>query len=269
MGRALVTRLWPPRMKSLGRQNLPILLSAIAVVLSGVALLLSLGIPGVDQTSSTSFEVQVRRYLMDNPEVLLESVQRLEERRRAAADGEAKTAIIENREELFRSEASPVAGNPSGDVTVVEFFDYNCPYCRRAAPILFAAAAADEGLRVVFKEWPILGPGSRFAARAALASRAQGKYEAFHKALMAHRGAIDEDATLEIGRAVGLDVERLKFDMEDAAVDAELDRNFALADALRIDGTPTFVVGEEIARGLIELPALQELIAAARAKPGG
>lgn len=247
-----------------------LLLSMLAVVFSGVALLMAAGVFDSNRpSSSTSFEAQARAYLLGNPEVLLEAAKRLEKRRQASETNELKTAILENSDEIFRSQTSPVAGNPSGDVTVVEFFDYNCPYCRKAAPIIAEAGAADKNLRLVFKEWPILGPGSKFAARAALASQAQGKYEAFHQAMMAHSGAINETSTLEVARAVGLDVERLKREMADAAFAAELDRNFTLAGILRINGTPSFVIGEEIVRGLVDLATLQQYIAAAREKPGG
>lgn len=260
----------------MAKLNLPIVialvLSALAAVVSGAAILMAAGVigsGGAGQASSTSFETQARAYLLANPEILIESVQRLEDQRQASETNELKTAILENGDEIFKSKASPATGNLTGDVTIVEFFDYNCPYCRKAVPILADAAAADQNLRFVFKEWPILGPGSQFAARAALASHSQGKYEAFHKAMMAHSGAIDATSSLEIARTVGLDVERLKRDMEGAAIAAEIDRNFELAGALRISGTPSFVVGDEIARGLVDLATLQQLIAAARTKPGG
>lgn len=246
-----------------------LILSAVAVALSGVAVWMAVKGADVRQSSSTSFEAQARAYLLENPEVLLESFQRLEDEQQASEENEIERALRENADEIFKSQTSPVAGNVDGDVTIVEFFDYNCPYCRKAVPMLAEALAADDKLRFVFKEWPILGPGSEFAARAALASQAQGKYEAFHKAMMDFSGSIDEASTLEVARTVGLDVERLKRDMEAEAIRAELDRNFALAGELRINGTPAFVIGDEIARGLIDLTAMQQLIAGARAKAGG
>lgn len=171
-----------------------LLLSAVAAVFAGVAVLMASGVIGGGQTSSTSFEAQARAYLLGNPEIIIESVQRLEEQREVTQIDELKTALVESRDELLNSQTSPVTGNLQGDVTIVEFFDYNCPYCRKATPVLEEAAAADIGLRFVFKEWPILGPGSQFAARAALAARAQGKYEAFHKAMMTSSGTIDESS---------------------------------------------------------------------------
>ena len=161
---------------------------------------------------------------------------------------------------MFRDPDSPVAGNPTGDVTLVEFFDYNCPYCRQVAPLLTEAQAADPRLRVVFKEFPILGPGSTFAAKAALAAHKQGKYVAFHDRLMKGRGAVDEAKVLEAAAAAGLDVDRLRAEAAAPAIQAMLERNLDLARALRINGTPGFVVGDTILVGATDLKGLQALI---------
>ena len=255
------------------RTNLAIAASLVlsigAAVASAAAIMMVVGVVDAGNPESTSFEAQARAYLMDNPEVLMESVQQLEEQRQASAADELKTILRDRAEEIFNDPSAPVLGNPSGDVTLVEFFDYNCPYCRKAAPLLDEAEAADSGLRLVFKEFPILGPGSDFAARAALASQKQGKYEAFHDAMMAYKAAIDEGSTIEIARQVGLNVEQLQNDMKDPAIDEAIKRNLALASDLRINGTPSFVVGDEIVRGLIDLPTLQQLIADARTPTEG
>jgi protein-disulfide isomerase len=248
---------------------LTLILSALAAIISSFALLVATDVISQHRSLSTSFDVQARTYLLDHPEVVLESIQRLDEKNKAAENDEIQTALRENRAEIFNSASSPVAGNPNGDVTLVEFFDYNCPYCRKAEPILGEAVAADKGLRVVYKEWPILGPGSEFAARAALASKAQGKYEAFHQAMMTSSNKVDEVSTLEIAHTIGLNVEQLKRDMADPAVKTELERNFALAEKLRITGTPAFIIGDEIIRGLVDLAALQQSLASARLKTGG
>jgi protein-disulfide isomerase len=243
-------------------------LSVIAVGLAGASLLVTTGGFGSAPSTSTSIDEEMRNFIIDNPQVLLEAVQRHEESQQAAENDAIKTALIQHKEELLGGQ-SPVSGNPNGDVTVVEFFDYNCPYCRKAVPIVVDALNADKGLRVVYKEWPILGPGSQFAARAALASHAQGKYQAFHEALMTSPGSVDEATTLQIARSVGLDVERLKGDMKSPAIKTELERNFTLAEKLRITGTPAFVIGGEILRGLVDLATLQQTIATARQKSGG
>lgn len=249
--------------------TLSLILSALAAIFSSFVLLVVTGVFQGDKPSSTSFDVQARTYLLDHPEVLLESIQRLDEKNQAAENNEVNTALLENKEEIFNSQSSPVTGNLNGDVALVEFFDYNCPYCRKAVPILVEAVKADKGLRIVYKEWPILGPGSEFAARAALASHAQGKYEAFHQALMTSSGTIDEASALETARAVGLDVERLKRDMEDPMVKAEIERNLALAGKLRITGTPAFIIGDKIIRGLVDLATLKQTVTNARQKTGG
>jgi protein-disulfide isomerase len=244
-----------------------VILSAAAAIMSVVAVLMVTGVTGNNTSAeSSSLAAQLRAYLLANPEVIIASVQGLEDRQAASAANEMQTFIADNADEIFRSEASPSSGNPNGDVTIVEFFDYNCPYCRKAVPILEEAAAADQGLRVVFKEWPILGPGSEEAARVALAAQVQGKYEPLHKALMAYSGSVDGALALELAADAGLDIERLKSDMGSFDVTAELDRNMALAGNLRITGTPSFVIGEEIVRGLVDFATLRQLIADARSR---
>jgi protein-disulfide isomerase len=230
---------------------LSLIVSTLAATFSGLALLVVMGfLPPL--RSPPSFDAQARSYLLKHPEVLVESIKRLEDQ---------KHALVVNKDEILNSQSSPTAGNPDGDVTLVEFFDYRCPYCRKAGPILKEAIQADKGLRVVFKEMPILGPDSMFAARAALASHAQGKYEPFHQALMSSPISVDRNSTLEIAATVGLDVERLKRDMESEAVESEIQRNLTLAKKLRITGTPAFVIGNEIIPRLVDLATLQQKIA--------
>lgn len=240
--------------------------SALAAGFSAAAMLFAAGMfdAGETRVVPRAFEDQARAYILQNPEVIVEAFRRLEARERIAEADELKSVIAARRDEIFDDPAAPVAGNPEGDVTVVEFFDYNCPYCRKAAPLLAEAEATDGDLRLVYKEFPILGPGSEFAARAALASDRQRRYGAFHSALMAHDGAITESSTLAIAEAVGLDIERLEKDMADPAIADAIERNIALAQALRVTGTPSFVIGEEIVRGLVDPATMRRLIARAR-----
>jgi protein-disulfide isomerase len=210
------------------------------------------------------FDRRVRDYLINHPEVIVEAVQGLQARQQRADLTEAQEALKARADEIFRDPNSPVGGNAQGDVTLVEFFDYNCPYCRKMAPLLIEAEKADPQLRIVFKEFPILGPGSEFAARAALASQRQGQYEAFHHALMAAKEKVNDESVLTAAAQVGLDVERLKADMQDPSIQMAIDRNMALATALRISGTPGFIVGDQILRGATELTVLQGMIAQAR-----
>jgi protein-disulfide isomerase len=210
------------------------------------------------------FEQRVRAYLLRNPEVIMEALQILQERQRAAEAEGLKRTIAERSDEILNDRAAPVGGNPAGDVTLVEFFDYNCPYCRRVAPTMAELEEADPDLRVVYKEFPILGPGSQFAARAALASGKQGKYVPFHNALMHATDQVTEQTVMEIARTVGLDPEQLRADMQDPAIQAAIARNLQLADALGITGTPSFIIGEEVVPGAVDLRTLQSLIARAR-----
>jgi protein-disulfide isomerase len=212
------------------------------------------------------FGRRVREYLLDKPEIIAEAMRKLEARQQAVEQSEIKEALKARSDEIFRDPDSPVGGNPEGDVNLVEFFDYNCPYCRQVAPDMMKAEANDAKLRLVYKEFPILGPNSRFAAKAALAAHRQGKYVAFHQALMQAKGIVDEARVLATAAAVGLDAERIKADMEDSAIQAAIDRNLALARALRIDGTPGFVIGEQIVRGAVDLDTMERFIREAREK---
>jgi protein-disulfide isomerase len=212
------------------------------------------------------FERRIRAYLLEHPEVIAEALQRLEERDRAAQASAAKSVLKARAEEILRDPDSPVGGNPDGDVTLVEFFDYNCPYCRQVAPHMAKAEASDSKLRIVYKEFPILGPVSTFAARAALAAQRQGKYVAFHRALMEAKGTLTESGVLEVAGRIGLDVVKLKADISDRRIQAAIDRNLALAQALNINGTPAFLVGEQVAPGAIDLATMERLIREARLK---
>jgi len=195
------------------------------------------------------FERRNRAYILENPEVLFEAMQRLRARQRAAEANEAAAVLSARADEVFRDPASPMGGNPEGDVTPVDFFDYNCPYCRQVAPVMNDAEAADPRLRIVYKEFPILGANSVYAAKAALAAHRQGRYMAFHEALMQADGAANPESVLVAAAEVGLDVAPLKADIEDPAIQKAIDRNLALARDLRITGTPSFVVGERVLRG--------------------
>ena len=214
----------------------------------------------------TAIEGIVREYLAKNPEILLDALQAAEDKMKGAARDKASAALAARRKEVFDDPDAPVAGNPQGDATLVEFFDYRCPYCKQVEPSLEALLAKDKELRFVYKEFPVLGPASVTAARAALASRQQGKYDVFHRAMMTTKGEFDEAVVYKVASSVGLDVDRLKRDMTAPDIDRILKANTNLAAALDIRGTPGFVVGDEIVPGAISLEALKKLIAASRSK---
>jgi protein-disulfide isomerase len=206
----------------------------------------------------------IRDYLIANPEVLVEAMQELERKQDVAQNSQAQKAIQEQRAALFSDPESPIAGNPDGDVTIVEFNDYQCPYCKRAHTAVKSVLAADRKVKLVFKDLPILGEPSRIAALAALASRSQNKHLALHNALMEYSGKLDRDRIMEIAASVGLDMAQLQKDMEDPKLKAAIDRNMALASALGVRGTPAFVVGKQFVPGAIDAEALKQLIADAR-----
>ena len=204
-----------------------------------------------------AIETIIHDYLMQNPDVLIEVL-------RAAEDAKSKQALSERHQEIFDDPATPVGGNPQGDVSIVEFFDYRCPYCKQVQPALETLLGQDPKLRFVYKEMPVLGPSSVVAAHAALAARLQGKYEPFHNAMMATKGQISEDVVYRVAGSVGLDVERLKRDMASPEIDQAVKANLALAEALDIRGTPGFIIGDHIIPGAIELDSLKDLIAESR-----
>lgn len=210
------------------------------------------------------FDRKVESFLFRHPEVIEEAVRRLEVRRSGEWSGEARSLVSARYDDLYKS-GSPAAGNPAGDVTLVEFFDYNCPYCRLMAPLV-GKAREDPGLRIVYKEFPVLGPNSTFAARATLAAAKQEKYVALHDALFAIHGPTDPSSVMRAAEKAGLDTDRLKEDMLSPDVQSELERNSALARALRINGTPGFVIGPYIERGAVDRKTLLALIHDARAE---
>ena len=201
--------------------------------------------------------------ILENPEIIMQAVAILQQREKEQAASGANTVRLE----VESDPNAPNLGNPEGDVTVVEFFDYNCPYCRSAGQTVQALLAADENVRVIYREWPILGDDSVMAARAALAAREQGKYEAFHWALMNGEGRVTEALIFKVARDLGMDVAQLEADMVSPAVEAHIALSNALAQQLGFTGTPAFIVGDKTAPGMLNLDEIAILVAEARAEP--
>jgi protein-disulfide isomerase len=245
--------------------------SILAAIAATLIIAAALGrSPAVAQTEMTpefrrSLHEVIRTYLLDNPEVIAEAVRGLEEKQRLAAEEDAKQALKTHRKALFDDPSTPSQGAADADVTLVEFFDYRCGVCRRAHPIVASLASSDRKIRRVYKEWPILGPESVYAARAALASQFQGRYVAFHDALMETRVNLTEQSILDIAGRVGLDRAQLVRDIERPEIEAAIKRNFELAEALRINGTPSFVIGDTVVRGARDLQTMKSIVAEARA----
>ena len=219
----------------------------------------------IPQELRRAFEGVVRDYLLKNPAVIREAMQVLQAREEAEKQAAASLAMKQYRSELLQNANSPVGGNPKGDITIVEFFDYNCGYCKRVVPTVAAVLRNDPNVRVVYKEFAILGPQSVVAARAALAAKRQGKYHEFHVALMSAERA-DENSVAATARALGLDYAQLVEDMGDPAIEEQLERNYRLATAIGINGTPAFVIGDRLVPGAVDEAAMMEIIATERAK---
>jgi protein-disulfide isomerase len=212
----------------------------------------------------SAVEQIVHDYILQHPELVIQALQSAEDKAKTEAEGRIRATLVEKRQELLADPTSPIAGNPKGDVTVVEFFDYRCPYCKQVEPSLEALLREDRQIRIIYKELPILGKESVYATRVALAARKQAKYEAFHAAMMAAKGQIDEKIVLEVAASAGLDVERVKADMKSPEIDDIIQRNFDLAQALDIHGTPAFIIGGEMVPGAIDIATMKQKIAAAR-----
>ncbi len=216
----------------------------------------------ITETQRGEIEQIVREYLLKNPEVLLEVMEELERRQKAAAQQDSRQRIQQYQAALFRAPHDFVA-NPDGAVPVVEFFDYQCGFCKRVFPSMLRLQAEGKNARVIFKELPILGEASVYATRAAFAAKKQGRYMEMHNALMGVKGRLDEATVHRLAGDVGLDVERLRQDMRDPAIQEAIDANLELARALGIRGTPTIVIGDTLVPGAIEYDAMAQLISEA------
>lgn len=194
----------------------------------------------------------IKDILVNNPEVLLEAQNALEAKMDKIQADRMAVAIKENAGELYRPAGSPVVGNVQGDVPVIEFFDYNCGYCKKAFLDLAKLMDKDKKVRVILKELPILSKGSEEAARVALATKMQGKYWEFHRAMLESQGQANEASALRIAEKLGLDMTRLKKDMASAEVKKEIDDTRQLASKMGIQGTPHFIVGDRIIPGAPE-----------------
>jgi protein-disulfide isomerase len=216
----------------------------------------------------SEIERVVHDYLIAHPEVLQDAMAELEKRQSAAEVEKHKAGVKQHAQALFSSPRQVNLGNAKGDVTFVEFFDYNCGYCKRAMADMLTLMKDDPKLKVVLKEFPVLGPGSVEAAQVAVAVRMQDatgqKYLAFHQKLLGGRGQADKAHALAAAKDVGMDMGRLEKDLASPEVKATMDENFKLAEALGLNGTPSYVIGSDVVVGAVGLPALQEKISTAR-----
>lgn len=243
--------------------------AAIVVVLSAVLIMFGQGNTSVakEEASYDKGEIEkiVREFLLENPDVVVEAIQNYQLKERERQELAFADELKNSAGELYGDAESPFAGNPDGDVTVVEFFDYNCGYCKKAAQDVIKLIETDKNVKVVFKEFPILSESSRDAARWALAANKQGKYFDYHLALMTATGPKNE-ATLErLAEKVGLDVKQMKKDADSKEVRAQLEKTQALARKLGISGTPAFIIGDKLSPGYIRHDVMQKAVEDVRA----
>jgi len=240
-------------------------------LLATTALAVSIAVPAqaldlaqMSDAERTAFQSEIRAYLLENPEVIMEAVALLEQRQQqeqAAADSGLVSA---NAEAIFNDDHSWVGGNPEGDVTVVEFLDYKCGYCKRAFPEVSELIASDDNIRFVIKEFPILGEESILASRFAIATlqvAGDDAYKTIHDALMAYNGDYSEVAFQRLANTFGLDGAAIMEHMSSDEVSDAINANYALARQMDISGTPSFVMGDEMVRGYVPIDAMRAIVA--------
>lgn len=244
------------------------------VLLTPVVLVALVGGALAQDTNRTNFSAEqraevitiLRDALRSDPSILRDAITALQESDRAAKEAAAREALAASADALFRDPADPEKGNPRGDVTIVEFFDVRCGYCRTFHSTMQALLQRDRNVRVVLKDLPILGPSSVLASRALLAAQRQGKYEALFDALLRLRTDTPETVIQAEAQRAGLDWTRLRRDMEDPAITRRIEANTALAQRLGIEGTPALVVGNTLVSGAVDLNELERLVREARAR---
>ncbi len=244
--------------------------SAVSIAFAAALLAAGAAVAGEDAKSAFTpaqreeMKKLVHDYLVQNPDVITEVVKVLQDRDEKAQADKQKALIASKSKELQASPEGTVIGNPKGNITLVEFFDYNCGYCKSLFPSLLETVKADGNIRVVMKEFPILGPSSVVASKAALAAVKQNKYSEFHIALMGHKGALTEDAIMKTAKDVGLDIARLEKDMKSDDIQKVIQRNEDLGKELQVNGTPALVIGTTFVPGAISKDELKKLITEAR-----
>jgi len=243
-------------------------LAPVALAIAVATLPLSAMADSFSEAQRGEIEAIIKNYLVSHPEVLEEASAELSKRQAVAESEKQRVAVQENASELFNSNRNVVVGNPNGDVNFVEFFDYNCGYCKHAMGDMLSLLKSDPKLRVTLMEFPVLGPGSVEAARVAVAVRMQDptgkKYLDFHQKLLGGRGQADKARALAAAKDAGLDMTQIEKDMVGPEVQATLERNLKVAEALGLNGTPSYVIGKDVVVGAIGLGGLTKKVAEAR-----
>jgi len=217
-----------------------------------------------EQLLRPEIELIIRDYLLKNPELLIEMSRLLEAKQKALTENNFSDALKKLDAELVSGDGAAVLGNPDGKTIIIEFSDYNCPYCKRMAPMVKQAIKANPDLKVVLREFPILGPSSKYASTAALAAKMQGKYETAHFALISTKGRLTETRVNKLLAAAGLDMAKLKEDMKSPAVKTVIDRNIEIGQMLGINGTPAFIAAQKLFPGALTPQQFSDMIQGAK-----
>lgn len=199
-----------------------------------------------------------------NPEVVMQAIQELQGKERAAAETKSKEGIKAAADGLYKNPNHPVGGNPKGDVTIVEFFDYQCGYCKMAEESTHKLLGEDKNIKYIYVNYPILSPASKEAAKAALAANKQGKYPEFHSALMKLKDKLSTELIMETAKSVGLDTDKLKKDMADAEIEKIISANMELGNKVGVRGTPMFIINDTPYPGAMQYEQLKETVENAR-----
>jgi len=243
---------------------------ALAASLALVAApLAAQGIGDMTDAERSTFRTEVRDYLLENPEVLIEAISVLEERQAQAEAVQDQSLVLSNAEAIFESPHDWEGGNPDGDIVLVEFMDYRCGYCRRAQPDVERLVSTDGNIRYIVKEFPILGEQSVMASRFAISTLqtlGDDAYELVHVGLMQMRSDVTEDSLVRLAEGLGLDAEAVLAGMDSPEVDAVIAANHQLAGTLQISGTPTFVMNEELLRGYAPYEGMAAMVSEIRAE---
>lgn len=257
---------WPNATRK-GRSRMKALLSTAVLATSLALPVAALDLNDMNAREREAFRAEIRAYLLDNPEVLMEAIAVLEERKMAEQAADDVSLLRANAADLFDSVGDWVGGNPEGDLTIVEFVDYRCGYCRKAYPEVTQLVADDGNIRLILKEFPILGEQSEASSRMAVATRlalGDEAYKKVHDALIAFRGEVNEPAIRALAADLDLDGEAILAGLERPEIDTILAENRALAQRLQISGTPTFVVGNQLLRGYLPYDGMKQIVEEAR-----
>jgi len=246
------------------------MMTRLAGASAAAVLMLALPVAAQEFSAPQMSEIEsiIKDYIVSHPEVLQEAIAELDKRQAAADIEKAKAAVSSNAETLFNSTRQVVLGNAKGDVTLVEFFDYNCGFCKKAMADMLELLKDDPKLKIILKEFPVLGPGSVEAAKVAVAVRMQDKsgkkYLDFHQKLLGGRGQADKARALAVAKEVGMDMKRIDADLATDEVKASLDESLKLAETLGLNGTPSYIVGTDVVVGAVGLDALRTKVSTAR-----